>query len=51
MCIIATSVHLPCTRMSRSTAKTFYAAGLFLEVLRQFGDLQPEVRLPTAPEV
>ena len=37
------SLHLPPAILS-ATAKTFYAAGLFFEVLKQFGDLQPEVR-------
>lgn len=30
-------------RADLSTAKTFYAAGIFIEVLRQFGDLQPDL--------
>ncbi|CAI5514127.1 unnamed protein product, partial [Closterium sp. Naga37s-1] len=29
-----------------STAKTFYAAGLFFDVMRQFGELPPDVRMP-----
>ncbi|GJP34656.1 hypothetical protein CLOM_g19071 [Closterium sp. NIES-68] len=30
-------------RADMATAKTFYAAGIFLEVCKQFGDLAPEV--------
>lgn len=29
----------------RNTAKTFYAASIFFEILTQFGDVQPEVSL------
>jgi hypothetical protein len=29
----------------RNTAKTFYAASIFFEILNQFGELQPEVCL------
>lgn len=30
---------------SRNTAKTFYAASIFFEILNQFGELQPDVSL------
>lgn len=29
----------------RNTAKNFYAASLFLDVCKQFGELEPEVRI------
>jgi hypothetical protein len=30
--------------MDRNTAKTFYAAGTFFDILNQFGDISEDVR-------